>query len=128
MCETLSGVPQGSVLGPLLFLLFINDLPTHINSECRLFADDALVYSTKKSLAILQQDLVKLAEWSNLWQLKFNPSKCSVLSIGELNSKQPFYLDNVQLTNVNSHPYLGIELHSSLRWDGHILKLKEKKY
>ena len=116
-CNVLSGVPQGSVLGPLLFLLYINDLPSLINSECRLFADDAVIYNTRNNSEILQNDLNKLQSWACEWQLSFNSSKCSVLSVGEKKSEQAYYLSNSKLQNVNTHPYLGVELSNSLKWE-----------
>ena len=79
-----SGVPQGSVLGPLLFLLFINDLPDKIVSNTRLFADDCIVYrqiNRPEDCLILQEDLNSLAEWESKWGMAFHPQKCSVLSI-----------------------------------------------
>ena len=80
-CDVLSGVPQGSVLGPRLFLLYINDLPQNLSSDCRLFADDILLYNIRENHKILQNDLNELEEWGKLWQLAFNNSKCSVLSL-----------------------------------------------
>ena len=74
----LSGVPQGTVLGPLLFLLYINDLGENCTSRMRLFADDTLIYSTIESYndaAKLQSDLTAFQEWAQKWQMKFNPSK-----------------------------------------------------
>ena len=75
----LSGVPQGSVLGPVLFLIFINDLPENIRSSVRLFADDCLLYRNIKSpndCQILQDDLISVAQWETNWQMKFNIAKC----------------------------------------------------
>ena len=76
-----SGVPQGSVLGPLLVLLYINDLPENIQSQVRLFADDTAVYLTvinPNDSNILQSDLNKLQEQERTWDMEFNPSKCQV--------------------------------------------------
>ena len=79
-----SGVPQGTVLGPILFLAYINDLPDNITSQVRLFADDTVVYAAisrmDDSLA-LQRDLDTLQTWENKWDMEFNPSKCQVLQI-----------------------------------------------
>ena len=80
-----SGVPQGSVLGPLLFNIFINDLPSIVQSPLVLFADDAKVFHTIQSeddYLKLQQDLDNLFLWSCEWQLGFNVDKCKVLHIG----------------------------------------------
>ena len=79
-----SGVPQGTVLGPLLFLVYINDLPECVQSNSRLFADDSLVYRTIKSredTKILQDDMDKLQEWEERWMMNFNPDKCQVLCV-----------------------------------------------
>ena len=79
-----SGVPQGSVLGPLLFLLYINDLPENIQSQLRLFAEDTAVYLTVSGLQdsqVLQSDLDSLQCWERIWDIEFNPSKCQVLHI-----------------------------------------------
>ena len=73
--RVLSGVPQGTVLGPLMFLLYINDIATGISSPLRLFADDCLLYQTIKSTEdsfILQKDLELLSQWATVWQMKFN--------------------------------------------------------
>ena len=82
--EVTSGVPQGTVLGPLLFLLYINDIEEGLSSKMRLFADDSAVYRKIDSMADaqeLQRDLFKLQEWSNKWQMCFNIGKCKTLRI-----------------------------------------------
>ena len=83
--EVLSGVPQGSVLGPLLFLIFVNDIPAWIKSNVRMFADDTKVWtriSTLEDGEVLQNDLNNLTSWSDKWKLGFNAEKCKVMHIG----------------------------------------------
>ena len=74
-----SGVPHGTVLGPLMFLLYINDIGLQITSELGLFADDSVLYGVVKNISsaeVLQSDLKKLVVWSEKWQMAFNASKC----------------------------------------------------
>ena len=81
-CSVTSGVPQGSVLGPVLFLININDITSNIHSQLRLFADDCLIYrpiSSPEGHTILQNDLLKLSIWADVWQMKFNVKKCCIL-------------------------------------------------
>ena len=83
-CSVNSGVPQGTVLGPLLFLCHINDLPSRVKSTVRLFADDCLLYKTIRTIQDqiqLQNDLKSLKEWASLWGMRFNASKCYIMSI-----------------------------------------------
>ena len=86
----ISGVPQGTVLGLLLFLLFINDLPDCVQSSLRLFADDCILcrrIRNNKMAEILQEDLNQLAKWEKKWSMAFHPDKCSTLRISR--SKNP---------------------------------------
>jgi len=81
----LSGVPQGSVLGPLLFRLFISDLPDWIRNSIRLFADDTKIWciiKDEKDQQELQTDLDVTMKWSDEWMLMFNPDKCTVMHVG----------------------------------------------
>jgi len=83
--EVLSGVPQGSVLGPLLFLIFVNDLPEWIKANIRMFADDTKIWTVMNVQGKekeLQLDLNRLMDWSDKWMLRFNPEKCKVMHVG----------------------------------------------
>ena len=126
-----SGVPQGSVLGPLLFLLFINDLPDKIRSQTRLFADDCIVYrpiNGPEDCAILQQDLHALADWEHKWGMEFHPKKCSVMSISRARSKikHPYTLKGHTLEVQDATKYLGVDLQSTLSWKLHIDRISKK--
>jgi hypothetical protein len=88
-----SGVPQGSVLGPVLLDAFINDLPEVMSSMCSMYADDTKVYNTVKDASNkmqLQNDLDSLVDWADAWQLRFNADKCKVLHLGK-NIEQQAY-------------------------------------
>lgn len=77
--DVTSGIPQGSVLGPLLFVVYINDLPHGLKTTAKMFADDTKLYARSdvdSGSQDLQADLDKLQEWSKLWLLKFRPQKC----------------------------------------------------
>jgi hypothetical protein len=83
--EVCSGIPQGSCLGPLLFVVFINDLPTNVSSSVKMFADDTKVYrrnDVEGATNKLQDDINILQQWSDDWLLRFHPQKCSVLKLG----------------------------------------------
>jgi hypothetical protein len=117
-----SGVPQGTVLGPLLFLCHINDLPVSVESKVRLFADDCLLYReihTFQDHLTLQKDLQSLEKWASDWGMKFNAKKCYVMPT---KTHSPFFysLCGEILQSVNHNPYLGVELSSDLKWSTHI--------
>ena len=81
-CGVTSGVPQGSVLGPVLFLMYINDIGLNIHSEIRLFADDILLYQpirTPNDHLQLQGDLNTLTKWASDWKMSFNIPKCKII-------------------------------------------------
>ena len=121
----ISGVPQGTVLGPALFLLYINDLPESVSSRVRLFADDAILYRTVNSQDdsfALQRDLEGLEEWERSWRMDFNPSKCSVISFTRSRSPDTYSYDlhGERLQRVSSAKYLGVMLSSNLSWTEHV--------
>ena len=87
-------IPQGSVLGPILFVLYINDLPSNILSDVYMFADDTKIFNIIKSpedQEILQNDLDTLSMWSDKWLLKFHPEKCKVMHLGKAGDTEYSY-------------------------------------
>ena len=123
-----SGVPQGTVLGPLMFLCHINDLPDCVKSQVRLFADDCLIYpqiKTQKDHQILQNDLKELEKWAAKLGMRFNAKKCYILSIRQKSSH--FYqIDGEILQQVDSNPYLGLTISEDLQWKTHITNMTKK--
>lgn len=128
--EVLSGVPQGSVLGPCLFLFFINDLPEGIRGKVRLFADDTILYATVQPNQPnhLQHDLDKLAEWEDRWLMQFHPAKCEILSISRNNRpiQHNYTLHGQSLNRVRSAKYLGVTFTSNLTWNKHCATIRAK--
>ena len=129
----LSGVPQGSVLGPVLFLIFINDLPDNIRSSVRLFADDCVLYRNIKSpidCQILQDDLNSLSQWEIDWQMKFNVAKCHSMRVTRhLPDKQiliDYTLHQQKLEQVQSAKYLGLTITDNLDWGQHVSEISCK--
>ena len=122
----LSGVPQGTVLGPLLFLIFINDIAKNVSSSIRLFADDCLMYretQNQEQCQLLQKDLDTLAAWSITWGMAFNVSKCNIISITNATKKKQVFgysMNNQVLKTVNSTAYLGLTINDKLQWGEHI--------
>ena len=120
-----SGVPQGSVLGPILFRQYKNNLPENINSQVRLFADDTAVYLTvtsKDDSQTLQQDHQKLETREKTWEIRFNPNKCQVLHItrGRNPLQTQYVLHGQVLEAVDHAKYLGLETGHNLNWNQHI--------
>ena len=117
-----SGVPQGSVLGPILFTIFINDLPKVVDSQVRLFADDCIIYRpvTKSGDAeYLQADINNLMSWAEEWSMFFNPEECEVIRV--TNKKKPlnyvYKMSDHMLKSVEDKKYLGVTLQKNLNWN-----------
>ena len=122
----LSGIPQGSVLGPLLFVVYINDLLEGIQSEGLLFADDTKIFNQIKSredALNLQNDINLLERWSRTWLLKFHPQKCHVLTLGKFENirhTQRYQIYDKELEHVFVEKDLGVTFDSELTFEEHI--------
>ena len=115
----LSGVPQGSVLGPTLFIAFVNDMPNVVDSSIKIFADDTKLFRkvpTTQDRRLLQNDLDAIAEWSKTWQLPFNEEKCTVLHIGSRNPRYTYTLNDLQLNETDSERDLGVYVDNDLKF------------
>ena len=119
-----SGIPQGSILGPILFLIFINDLPDCVNSTCSIFADDTKIYNTCENNSTIQNDINALQDWSHKWQLYFNCTKCKCIHFGKNNPCNDYYFhneeDNQSIPKCTEEKDLGVTFDNSLKFDLHI--------
>ena len=129
-----SSVPQGTILGPILFISYVNDISTGASSTVKLYADDTKLYREIESIPddtdVLQSDLFRLTEWCKTWQLKFNPDKCETMRITHKQdtSKESYTLDpnGEVLKNVKSIKDLGITISYDLSWSDHIRDVVKK--
>ena len=130
-----SGVPQGSVLGPLLFIIYYRDLPSMVSSSCAMFADDTLLFdrcsgtSDAKPCCRLREDIPRLDAWAGDWCTTFNPSKSAHMLINRNNRKrklsQPHPILSLSggiIPVVTSTTHLGVRLSCSLLWSEHVLR------
>lgn len=132
---TKAGVPQGSVLGPLLFLIYINDIVEDIHSNIRLFADDTslyiIVHDPETSAELLNSDLVKIDDWAEKWLVTFQPPKTESLVISRKTNKPAhpaLNMQNQQIKEVDTHKHLGIHFSSDGSWHQHIQYVKDKAW
>lgn len=119
------------MLGPTLFLIFINDIADNMTSSIRLFADDCVIYRpvlSHQDHEYLQNDLNTLVDWSNTWQMEFNVKKCAIMQFGTKTTKRTFNytMKGEPLEIVNHHPYLGVELSDNLKYNIHIDNICKK--
>jgi hypothetical protein len=120
-----SGVPQGSVLGPLLFLAYVNDIWRNIESNIRLLADDCIIYrkiNDSSDSDKLQKDLNKLGEWALENEMKINPGKSKAVCFTKARVKERirYYFGDQLISEANSFKYLGIIIRSGLNWADHV--------
>ena len=127
--KVLSGVPQGSILGPLLFILYINDLPNSIVSDNNIFADDTKLYTkagSQKDADSLQRDLDSVSNWCDIWGMKLNADKCHILHLGAKNNLYQYYVNGIALECVDAEKDLGVMISKDLKPDTHIKKCVSK--
>ena len=123
-----AGVPQGSVLGPLLFLIYINDITNITESNIKLFADDTCLYieadNPIDTAATINSDLESISGWADQWLVTFSPAKTKLMTCSFKNLvHHPIFFANKELTDVVSHKHLGLTLSNNLSWSVHIRNL-----
>ena len=128
-------MPQGSILGPILFLIYINDIVAEIGSNIRLFADDTSLYIIVEnpitSAVCLNSDLSKISIWANNWLADFNPIKTESMLISRKLNKPvhpPLFMQEVQIAEVSSHKHLGLILSNDCTWHQHIDYITKKAW
>lgn len=125
--EVLSGIPQGSVLGPLLFIIYINDLPDEVSSVCKLYADDNKLITRVGSIEDeneLQADIDNLVKWSQQWQIRFNAKKCHIMHFGKSNTRRSYFMNcdsnTHELETSNEERDIGVIISNDLKSSQHI--------
>ena len=129
--SVLSGVPQGSVLGPVLFLLYINDISDGVLSSIRLFADDCVLYrqvQTREDYTMLQQDLSTLSQWAKLWDMSFNVKKCAhmCISLKRKPAINDYNIDGQHVPKETTYKYLGVTVSNDLSRNTHAQKIQAR--
>ena len=127
--EIFSGVPHGSVIGPLLFVIFINDMPNVFENKSELYADDTKILSeinVNNQDNSLQRDLNNASEWSKKWLLSFNTEKCVIMHYGKNNPKLKYTLNGTELKESESERDLGVIFSSNLKWKQQIISFSSK--
>jgi hypothetical protein len=130
-----AGVPQGSVLGPLLFLIFINDI-TDVVKNCKicLFADDTCLFvevdNYMQGADLINEDLVTINDWSNRWLVNFSPKKTREMIITNKAKRDypPLFLDNHPIERIDNHKHLGVTISHDLSWKTHAYNIGKKAY
>ena len=124
-------MPQGTILGPILFIIYINDISTDLTSTVKIYADDTKIYRTISSpdvdIPALQCDLDQLGIWANKWQMHFNPDKWEVMRITHRKDKtKPIYSLGGQFRSVKNTKDLGVTIPSDLSWGMHVFAMVNK--
>ena len=127
--EVTSGVPQGSVLGPLLFIIFVNTIEDGIDSKVLKFADDIKMFRAieeKNDQEAFQADLNGLVAWSENWQMKFNLSKCKVMHTGRVRNQNVYKMKGHALEKIEKERDLGVTVNSKLTASDQVMEARKK--
>ena len=130
--QIIAGVPQGSRLGPLLFIIYINDLIDNLNTEGLIYADDTTLVATGtdtyQTTTLLNEDLNKIHLWSLKWKIKFNADKSKDIIFSKmlLNNSPPLMLNQSLIDRVGMHKHLGLTLKPDLSWDSHLSNIRKQ--
>ena len=122
-CPVTSGVPQGSVHYHIIHLIYINDLPSRLKSQVRLFADDTIIYTTADNSDQLKSDLKSLETWEKEWNMEFHPAKCEFIRFSRKRNKAPiptYTLHDEVIPTTKTIKYLGVKIQEDLKWNSHI--------
>ena len=125
-----SGIPQGSILGPTLFAIYINDLSNCLTSQCQMLADDVKIYKKSFNHGILQMNINNMLKLSSNLCLYFNTNKCNVLHSGEKNTDCDYFISigevDYKLNNSQLVNELGVTFYPKLYFNHHIYEIKHK--
>ncbi len=127
-----AGVPQGSILGPILFLIYVNDMPEGIESSIKLYADDTSIYSDHKvaqeANTVIRRDLERISKWSKQWKIKLNPDKTERLIISRKKNKTipQLDMDGIEVKTVSNHKHLGLIIQGNGKWTNQIKETVSK--
>ena len=130
-----AGVPQGSILGPLLFILYINGIVSEVSGNIRLFADDTSLYvivdTPELSASILNSDFRAISNWSKAWLVTFNPSKTESMIFSRKKDKSqhpPLLVNGTPIATVKSHKHIGFSFSEDAKWNIHISAMVNKAW
>ena len=124
-----SGVPQGSILGPLMFLVFINDLNTGLNSDASIFADDTKIgrcIENEKDCGQLQIDINRIVDWCSEWKMELNAEKCHIMHFGKTNKRYTYEMNGCKVSVVKEQEDLGVIVDENLNFSSHHIKARNK--